>query len=935
MDARKRGDPASQPERAVRSRQNVDNPFEDASHDVSSTSEDLGASSRGARTRRSNSRSIIMARGAFSKGLDHFKQRELIQGNASSNGDLFQYLITPGDNSEVSKTSSSPIETSSSGFLDSQKASAFSPHNYDITRNQLQDSHSRGLSVSTNELDTYANDDFHTANEIPSQNRRGDTPPNIRMHDDYNQSPSYSVRGGTKAAKMGSPTIAEPRAHQVGQLPVLVAKGPGSNTTPNFTNSSIISFTNTVPYNAVVSSDNNAPQLRALSSSKAAALGSTKKKHKNRKFSPDATNVSAISENSLYSGLSDMHTGLFLSTYNGCQQSSTVRTNVAKSKAFPAELPPRPAQRDPLPIRVTAEARAQFTARKQEQRLAMERRLAEPHLVRRLPPNDKWSLEFLKRLSSNCWVAIGVTQFSILSTTACIGVMIGIKSASTQFSPTVISVPVIWWFVLSVLLMAAGGAAFVTMFVRRNVRQPQGFRRRVGSREIVDGSLGRNANADLEGGLHVPRSFEMLSGAHIPRQQAFSVFDTPQRVQPPLAGAVRPTLKKFQRGPTDHHGFTKIPVHGIGERSYFQPRMQNPEADNAGFIVASPTTPLTPLPQAVLNPTTPRHVNDFAANDYESPNDINRLPPIGLAITDAQAIAATPKAPLRRPIPERSTSARSRESLLVAAVHREQAMKSLLGESDVPETTLDITDIFQGDRVSIESAAPSQASVYSYMIPGPHPLYRGPTGLQHLPTSPSVSGMGSTIDLDMAIPPPMPPMPMPMPKLKRVETEGPLEKLEKSLSHASQQISTGQPSPLGLGHRPKILHKRVVGGKLKEYGSHDDNVEAGPSMAGSSSNNASRQRPHVTDPYQPSQFASGSPVSDMSPPHATDHYQRSQFASGSPVSDMSPGGTSTLENVDLADTPGSRNPYRDSMNAETLPATYYTGNGKGKGRAYD
>ncbi|ESZ97496.1 hypothetical protein SBOR_2185 [Sclerotinia borealis F-4128] len=930
MDRRREGDRPRQGNRPTetRSRRQKDNPFDDYNHLQSLPSLSSDAHPRDleagfpstSRAARSNSRSIIMAQGAFSKGLDHFKQKELSQGNASANGELFQHLIAPFDRiGQNSSSASSPDEKESPVTPSSQDPSMFSPRLHGFTRNQLLDSHSRGLSGSTNDFDSFGmestyDDGFHTANEIQnSQQNRGGTPPNASAtHNDYYyQSPSYSMRGDTRmpspASAQQSSTAQQPPPHGIHQTPVLIAKGPGRNeAVQNFGGSSTLSFTNTMPYSGVQALSNNADQLGALSDTKADTLSSKKhkkKKEKKSKFSPNPTAVSAISENKFYSGLSDMHTGLFLSTYNG-QRQSVVPPKFAKSSRFPSELPPRPAAREPLPVRVTAEARAQFAARKQDQRLALERRLAEPHLVRRsLPASDRWGFDgaSFKRLTLNCWVLIGITQFGFLSTAVCLGVVIAIKNTSK-----VISVPIIWWLILSVLILCVGAATFAVVFVRETKQHRRhGFRRRVGSREIIDGNLGRRG--DLESGFNDPRSFEMVSGSHVPHREAFSAFSS--SASNTYTEVLRPNKGRFEQGPVDRHGFEQVPLRGAREGPYYEPRMHNPEVGNTGFAAATPATPLTPLPQAVLRPITPRRINDFPTYNC------NQRKPSVLhnANVPSLDVPETPSA-----IPTR-TSARSRESMIAAAPHRDQAMKSLLGESPAPKIPLDITDIYNGDRVTIESAALSQTSVYSHTAPSPHPLHQAPAGLQHLQaadtfvsSSPSVSGMGSRIDLDMAIPP----------TLKRVETEGPLEKLERSFSHQSQQIATGQqvPSPFNLGMRPpKILHKRIVDGLVKQYGSQDDDYEVGPAVT-SSGSNGPRRRPDA--------------IGYREVPQATNYMNTEK--------------SSALDNVDLNEpydsTFASRNPYRDSMNdngdnryanLETLPSTYYTGSGKGKGRAYD
>lgn len=168
-----------------------------------------------------------------------------------------------------------------------------------------------------------------------------------------------------------------------------------------------------------------------------------------------------------------------------------------------------------------------------------------------------------------------------------------------------------------------------------------------------------------------------------------------------------------------------------------------------------------------------------------------------------------------------------------------------------------------------------------------------------------------------------------LPTLRRVETEGPLEKLERSLSHQSDQIALSQqlPPPLDLGKRPpKVCHKRTVGGKVI-YGTQEESSEAGPVIPSSSGTNGPRRRR----------------------PEAIDYRMTPQAIGSGFLSRMHTEEDSAVDNVDLTDsTFPSRNPWRDSMNEnannidnnntdgfETLPATYYTGSGKGKGRSYD
>ncbi|APA06647.1 predicted protein [Sclerotinia sclerotiorum 1980 UF-70] len=705
------------------------------------------------------------------------------------------------------------------------------------------------------------------------------------------------------------------QSYKTHQAPVLVAKGPGDNATSRFRGSSTLSFTNTVPYNAMTAPESNMDQVDVLTGDKDSTSNKSKeKKAKKSKFSPNSTAVSAISDNQLYSGLSDMHTGLFLSTYNG-NRASAPRSKDARSTGFPTELPPRPVPRPPLPIRVTAEARAQFAARKQDERLALERRLAEPHLVRRtVSTNNNWGFSFFQGLTSNCWAAFAVTQFGFLSTGVSVGVVVTIKSTASQSSTSNISVVVIWWLVLSLILLCVGGTTFGFMICRESAYHPRGgFRQHAGSREIVDGIIG---SRDLESGHHGQRSFEMAPRANAIRREALSTFDAPQRVQNSHTEVLRPNMEIYQRGPTNHHGFEQVPTYGAGEGPHYGPyRLDSPEVENYDYMLANPTTPLmtplTPLPQAVLKPVTSRNIKDFPVH-HHTPSKLSGSHSANPSLPDeAYGTMGVPS----------WTSTRSRDSLVAAAPHRNLAMKNLLGETAAPENSLNTTNTLNRDRGTIESVAPSQTSVYSYM-PSAHPLHRTPAELQQrqavdtfVPSSPNASCMSSRIDLDKAMPP----------TLKRVETEGPLEKLEKSFTQQSEKIVFGQQfsPPLDLGDRPLVVcHKRVVNGRLRQYGSREDNLEAAPAVASISSSNNPRRRPE-----------------------ALDHCTTPQATNGGILSRLNTGDSSTLDNTNQTDsTFASRNPYRDSMNdncdnspcnMETLPATFYTGSGKGKGSAYE
>ncbi|KAF7958438.1 hypothetical protein EAE96_001986 [Botrytis aclada] len=854
------------------------NPFSDSNHFPSIPLQSSNAhpqnpeASVASSSRTSNSRSIIMARGAFSKGLNVFKEKELTQGNQSlSNADLSEYLIPSKDkDGRGSPTESNKMMTNSSSLTRSQDIATFAPRFHGITRNQLPDSHSRGLSANTNDMDSFGmestyDDGLHTGKD------------------------NRSTAAGLPATQ---------RSYDHGQNPTLTAKGSSDNAAPVFEPSSTLSFTNTVPYGGKAITE-NMDQLGALTSPKNTSSKKGKdKKSKRSKFSPNSTAVSAVSEDELYSGLSDMHMGLFLSTYNG-KRASPSPPKVNNSTRFPTKLPPRPTPRPPLPIRVTAEARAQFAARKQDERLALERRLAEPHLVRcSAPGNQKGGFEGFNNLTSNCWATIVVTQFGMVSTAICVGVIIAIKN--NKSGPFNISVPVIWWLVLSVLLLCVGAATFVVILVRGIAHNPQvGFRRPAGSRDIADSNL--RSRGDLESGIHGPQSFEMVPIARTPRQEAFPSFATPQTVQNSYTEVLRPNADMSRQFPNANHGFEQVPVYGAGGGPNYQsPRMINAHAENYNYTPVVAESPLTPLPQAILSPGFSRQADYFSAI-HHTPSK-----PSGSRLVNA----STPDAPFTPTEMPSRTSVRSRDSLVATATHRNLAMRTLMGESPIPETSLDITDIWNGYRGTIDPAALSQTSIYSHM-PSPHPSHTTQNNLQYqgagafAPMSTISSNVSSRIDLDMAIPP----------TLKRVETEGPLEKLEKSLSHQSAQIALGQPlPPPDLGERPrKICHKRIVDGKLKQYGSQDEN-EGDFATASSSGSNEHRQRPE-----------------------AIGYGNVAQATIGGLASRMNTEESSAPDNIP------SRNPYRDSMNGsennqgnmETLPATYYTGSGKGKGRAFD
>ncbi|KAF7913837.1 uncharacterized protein EAF01_000243 [Botrytis porri] len=831
MDQNKKGDRAPQHAtgrpKASKSKARY-NPFRDSNHLLSNSLQSSNAhpqdpqASVASSSRTSNSRSIIMARGAFSKGLNVFKEKELTQGNQSlSNADLSEYLIPSKDkDGRGSLEQNWQMAKNSPSLTRSQDTAAFAPRLYGITRNQLPDSHSRGLSACTNDIDSFSmesiyDDGLHTAKENRPSATQGSY--------DHNQNPT------------------------------LTAKGFGDNAIPVFEGSSTSPFTNTIPYSGKAIPE-NLDQLGALTSPKDTSSKKGKdKKSKRSKFSPNSTAVSAVSEDELYSGLSDMHMGLFLSTYNG-KRATPSPPKVAKPTSFPTELPPRPTPRP--------------------------------------PPSDQ----------------IGAAQFGLLSTAVCVGVVITIKNTNDKPGPFNISVPVIWWLVLSVLLLCVGASTFVVMLIRGVAHNPQvSLRRPNGSQDIANSNL--RIRGDLESGTAGPQSFEMVPIAHTPRQEAFPSFATPQTVQNSYTEVMRPNADMFRQAQNDH-GFEQVPVYGAScGPDYQSPMMINAHADNYNYTPAVAGSPLTPLPQAILSPGFSRQADYFSAI-HHTPSKPGGPLPVNVSTPDA------PFTPIEMPA---QISVRSRDSLVSAETHRDLAMRILMGESPALETSLDITDIWNGYQSTIDPALLPQTPVYSYM-PSPNPLRPTHNNLKYqaagtvVPMSTIPSNVSSRIDLDMAI----------QPTLKRVETEGPLEKLEKSLSHQSAQIALGQqlPPPPDLSDRPrKVCHKRIVDGKLKQYGSRDENPEVDFATASSSGSSEQRQRPE-----------------------AIGYGDVAQANIGGLASRMNTEEGSAMNSIDVANsTIPSRNPYRDSMNdgdnnqrnTETLPATYYTGGGKGKGRAFD
>ncbi|QSZ30265.1 hypothetical protein DSL72_004787 [Monilinia vaccinii-corymbosi] len=750
MNSKEGGDPYQRRPTDHRSRFHQENPFDDFKYTRPPPSRRANAQLQEevvpstSRTRQAETnRSIITAQGVFPRGGTSFKDR--LQGSSPSKGDFFELSSSPQDNHGMS-INNFPVEYNSSTFTGNHQTPTFIPRSHGLTRNQLMDSHSRATSGGIDDPDSFAFEStyegYHTAEDIREiQRNRGGTPPN-RSFNYYHQSPSYSMRGDTSVS---------PPSPQV-----LVAKGPGSNAAGTLKGSSTISFSNKFPSGAQVSNDTN-EMLSSRGSTKAKNLipiKKDKKKEKRFKFSPNSTAVSAVSDNRLYSGLNDAQLGFYMSTYNGGEPSNFHRPKVSKNRGFPKELPPRPAPREPQPVRVTAEARAQYIARKENQRLEMERRLAVPHLIRRAPPvSTVWGASF-KLLTRNAWIFVVIAAFGLLSMVACLAAIITLKNVGEK-SPgyLLISVPMIWWLVISAVVLCGGVVGFVVVRVPATRQRPNiGFRHRVGPREIMDGSLGRGGG--LGSGFN-GQSFEMVSGSRLqrlpphgttngspaPRREALSSFNTPKIAQNTNTEVQRQNLGESERGPVESHGFNQVHVRGAGEESYFERMAHSPEAgepNHTGFIAASPVTPLTPLSKAVLIPTAPRNGNDFLVSHYR--HSSRSYVPFSNPASD---VPEDPGAASTR------ISSRSRDSLIAAAPHREQALKSLLGETPAPDTALGITDIYNRDGQGIESAALSQTSAYSY-VPSP---------------------------------------------LKRVENEGPLERLEKILTHQSQQIATEQESP--------------------------------------------------------------------------------------------------------------------------------------------
>lgn len=616
-----------------------------------------------------------MARGSSSKGPGTIRNREQVQESLDSDGDLFELLISSQDEDKRS-VDNSPKDKSSPTFTGTHHTSAFLPQSYSLTRNQLMNNHSRYESETTHDTDSFAFEStyerYHTARELQgTQHIRGGTPPTMSANY-YHQSPSYSIRGDTSGAYSN---------------PALVAKGPGSNAARTFGGSSTISFTNTLPSGTRVVND-DANNLSSVNHPKATNLKTGKKeKKKKSKFSPNSTTASAVSDNQLYSGLNDAQLGFYMSTYNGGEPSNFHPIKVAKTREFPKDLPPRP-----QPVRVTAEARAQYNARKEDQRLALERRLAVPHLIRRSPPVGTGLCESFKLLTRNAWILVVVASFGLLSMVICFAVIVTIKNVGDNPSENPISIPIIWWLVASVLVFCGGIVAFVVLRVCKTPQRSEiGFRNRIGPNEIIDGSL--RHGGDLESGFN-GQSFEMVSGSRLPRygrsgttngspaprQETLSSFDSPNTVQNAHEEDPRQIVGRFERVPIASDGFDAVPVHGTGEESYFGRRLHSSgKTDDAGFMAKSPATPLTPLPQAVLSPTIPRNINDFSISHYRTPS--RPCAPIGIPTPDIPDIPEDPEAVSTR------VSTRSRDSLIAAGAHRNRALKSLLGETPAPDVS--------------------------------------------------------------------------------------------------------------------------------------------------------------------------------------------------------------------------------------------------------
>ncbi|KAA8576737.1 hypothetical protein EYC84_006805 [Monilinia fructicola] len=567
------------------------------------------------------------------------------------------------------------------------------------------------LLISSQDEDKRTYERYHTARELQgTQHIRGGTPPTMSANY-YHQSPSYSIRGDTSGAYSN---------------PALVAKGPGSNAARTFGGSSTISFTNTLPSGTRVVND-DANNLSSVNHPKATNLKTGEK--------GEEEEVQVLAK--------------FYYCFCCIGQPAILGLERCTIRFLHVDL-----QWRPQPVRVTAEARAQYNARKEDQRLALERRLAVPHLIRRSPPVGTGLCESFKLLTRNAWILVVVASFGLLSMVICFAVIVTIKNVGDNPSENPISIPIIWWLVASVLVFCGGIVAFVVLRVCKTPQRSEiGFRNRIGPNEIIDGSL--RHGGDLESGFN-GQSFEMVSGSRLPRygrsgttngspaprQETLSSFDSPNTVQNAHEEDPRQIVGRFERVPIASDGFDAVPVHGTGEESYFGRRLHSSgKTDDAGFMAKSPATPLTPLPQAVLSPTIPRNINDFSISHYRTPS--RPCAPIGIPTPDIPDIPEDPEAVSTR------VSTRSRDSLIAAGAHRNRALKSLLGETPAPDEILGITDIYDGNRQSVGSAAPSLTSTYSF-VPSP---------------------------------------------LKRVETEGPLARLEKSLTHQSQKIATEQELP--------------------------------------------------------------------------------------------------------------------------------------------
>lgn len=541
--------------------------------------------------------------------MARIQQRELLKQTTSTK-DLFEPLVTMGGNEGKNPTSS----TSTRDDL------PFTPRTFGLTRNVLDDSFARGSSGFTDDLDSFEDtiDEFHTTNDIVIS-----TPTNKPKLNEYHASPSYSLRNNAHNAG---------RSHTAGS-----ARTEGLQVNPKrpFGGSSTISFTNTAPYNGAtaLAIGQNLPRTPKDKHPFMPKKGKVSKA-KMEPFSPTSTAISTMSDKEFYSGLSDMQMGFYMSTYSAADPANMPKPMVLKKDQFPDELPPRRS----IPLRVSAATHARYRARKEDQRLEEERRLAVPHLVQRAPPECNWwtlNEAFFRRITCGGRCLLLTAQFGLLSLVACISVIATARRVGVDSPYRMISVPIIWWLSLTLITLGVVIAASLTMYVRGNARRIRlGFRQPLG---IQRSNHGMNRRlGDLESGISGQNTFELVPGARLPHRAN-------------LVGGLN------TYGPPAHHlGNENIYTEG------FQHRLGDlPEENDAFQSLESPVTPLTPLPQAVLSPIVPRYAPGF----YENPT-------------------STPT----------KTSTRSHDSIMEAAAHRNKALRTLLGEEE-PEVSFQLFSI--------------------------------------------------------------------------------------------------------------------------------------------------------------------------------------------------------------------------------------------------